>query len=110
MQQRAVAGIGNVFKSEALFLERIDPRTLVSALDDERLRAILRRAKKLLAANVKGGPRITRNSLVGPKSWVYGRARKACFGCKGPIAVIHQGAPPGRSTYFCPRCQQDQRA
>jgi len=106
MQQRAVAGIGNVFKSEVLFLQRIDPRTLVSALDDEALRGILRCARKLLAANVKGGPRVTRNSLVGPKSWVYGRARKACFTCKGPIAVINQGTPPGRSTYFCPRCQE----
>lgn len=107
MQQRALAGIGNVYKSEVLFLERIDPRALVGTLDDDALRRIIRRARSLLLANVKlrGGPRVTRNSLAGPRSWVYGRARKACFVCKGPITTLQQGAPPGRTTYFCARCQ-----
>ncbi len=105
MQQRAVAGIGNVYKSEVLFLERIDPRVPVSALDASTLRRILKRARALLSANVKGGPRVTRNSLAGPRTWVYLRARKACFVCGGAIAALQQGAPPGRTTYFCPRCQ-----
>lgn len=105
MLQRVVAGIGNVYKSEVLFLERIDPRTPVATLDDDVLRALLRRARALLQANVKGGPRVTRNSLAGPRTWVYLRARKACFACGAAIATIRQGAPPGRTTYFCPRCQ-----
>ncbi len=110
MMQRAVAGIGNVYKSEVLFLERIDPRAPVATLDKSALRGILHRARALLAANVKGGPRITRNSLAGPRTWVYARARKACFVCHGPIAMVQQGTPPGRTTYFCPRCQDATRA
>ena len=105
MLQRAVAGIGNVYKSEVLFIERVDPRAPVSALHDDALRALLRRARVLLKANLKGGPRITRNSLTGPRTWVYMRARKACFACRGPISAMQQGASPGRTTYFCPRCQ-----
>jgi endonuclease-8 len=106
MLQRVVAGIGNVYKSEVLFLEKVDPRAPVASLEPAILRGILERARKLLRANVRPGPRITRNSLSGPRTWVYGRARKACFTCRSAIVRIHQGAPPGRSTYFCPNCQQ----
>ncbi len=51
LDQRAVAGIGNVIKSEALFMERLDPWAPVRAFSDDELRALLARASKLLAAN-----------------------------------------------------------
>ncbi len=106
MVQRAVSGIGNVYKSEILYLEKIDPRTRVAALDDEHLRRLLQRARRLLQSNVRSGaPRRTRSSLAGPRLWVYGRRGKPCLSCGAGIAVVRQGHPPGRSTYYCPRCQ-----
>jgi len=104
--QRAIAGIGNVYKSEVLFIEKVSPFTRVADLDDATLVALVRRARKLLKINVAhGGPRVTRGRL-GPRHWVYGRAGSACFRCRKAIAVTRQGAPPGRSTYFCAECQR----
>lgn len=103
--QRVVAGIGNVFKSEVLFLEKIDPRTKVAALHDDELRALLLRASALIRANVRPGPRVTRRALAGPRLWVYGRAGEPCLRCKTAIVRTRQGPPPGRSTYHCPSCQ-----
>jgi endonuclease-8 len=111
--QRALAGIGNVFKSETLFLERVDPRTRVCDIDDERLVAIVRRARSLLHKNAgvglgpRSAPRRTRPSLAGPRVWVYDRAGRPCLACGAIIERIRQG-PPGaaRSTYHCPRCQR----
>ena len=103
--QRALAGIGNVYKSETLFLERIDPRTPVAKLDDSALLGLVRRAAALLGANLGRGPRATRPALAGPRLWVYGRRDRACFRCGTAVAMIRQGAPPGRSSYYCPSCQ-----
>jgi endonuclease VIII len=105
LEQRAVAGIGNIYKSETLFLEAVAPTALVSELDDATLRALVGRARALLAANLGDGPRITRSALQGSRFWVYGRSGKPCFRCRGPIERIARGAPPGRSTYACSRCQ-----
>jgi endonuclease-8 len=103
--QRAVAGIGNVYKSEVLFLEGIHPAVRVSALDDERLRSVLRRARSLLRKNLGPGPRTTRHALRGPRLWVYGRAGRPCLRCGTTVARFTQGPPPGRSTYLCAHCQ-----
>lgn len=105
LAQHALAGIGNVYKSEVLFLERVDPLALVRTLDDATLVRLVRRARDLLGRNLRGGPRVTRFALAGPRLWVYGRARKPCLVCGGPISVVYQGASPGRSTYYCVRCQ-----
>jgi endonuclease-8 len=104
MQQRLVAGIGNVYKSETLFTCRVDPFSKVSTVDDDTLDRLLLEARMLLQRNVHGGPRGTRVALTGSRHWVYMRAREACFVCRGPVSVRKQGAPP-RSTYFCARCQ-----
>jgi len=103
--QRALAGIGNIYKSETLFLEKVDPRAPVASLDDATLHALVTRASTLLRANVGSGPRVTRNALTGPRFWVYGRRGRACFRCARAIEMMHQGAPPGRSTYYCRTCQ-----
>jgi len=104
--QSALAGIGNVYKSEVLFIERVSPFARVGELDDATLAALVRRARKLLQANVAhGGPRVTRGRL-GPRHYVYGRAGRACSRCGNAITAARQGAPPGRSTYFCAECQR----
>jgi endonuclease-8 len=107
--QRALAGIGNIYKSETLFLEKIDPRTPVAALDDSALRGLVRRASALLRGNLGNGPRTTRASLSGPRFWVYGRRGKPCFRCGTAVTMVRQGAPPGRSSYYCSSCQSGER-
>jgi endonuclease-8 len=106
LDQRAMSGIGNVYKSEVLFLEGIDPRTRVASLGESTLREIVERASTLLRRNVlNGGPRTTRPSLRGPRLWVYGRGGRPCGRCGSAIARFKQGPAPGRSTYWCPTCQ-----
>jgi endonuclease VIII len=106
--QRAVAGIGNIYKSETLFLERVNPHAAAASLGEERMRAIVRRAALLMRMNLGKRSRVTRPSLApgaGSRFWVYGRRGRGCFRCGTPIELVRQGAPPGRSTYHCPQCQ-----
>jgi endonuclease-8 len=106
VDQQALAGVGNVYKSEILFLERLDPWKRVSELDEAQLRSVLGTAERLLRANVEAGaPRITTtDSSVRSPVWVYGRAGRPCFRCRGRIRVRRHGNPP-RLTYWCPTCQ-----
>jgi endonuclease-8 len=105
MLQRALAGIGNIYKSETLFLERVNPSAPVSSLDEGTLRALVLRASELLRQNLGDGPRVTRPGLAGPRFWAYGRQGRTCLRCTGTIERMQQGAPPGRSTYHCRGCQ-----
>ena len=105
LDQRAVAGIGNVYKSEVAFLERLDPWAPVAAFDDDELAAALRTARRLLQANVRGGARVTTGSGArGQGLWVYGRAGRPCRRCGTPIEQRRQG-DLARQTFWCPRCQ-----
>lgn len=105
MRQRLVAGIGNVYKSECLFLERVDPFVRTGDLGDDVLRAILGRARTLMRQNLSGRSRTTRRRLRGSRVWVYGRSGRACFECGEAIRMRRQG-DAGRSTYYCPQCQR----
>ncbi|HWE22525.1 MAG TPA: DNA-formamidopyrimidine glycosylase family protein [Myxococcales bacterium] len=102
--QRAVAGIGNVIKAEALFLSGQDPFQRVGEIAADRLAAIVDEAHRLLVANRESGPRTSRRALSGPSLWVYGRSGKPCLRCGTKIVMRRQGAL-ARSTYYCPRCQ-----
>ena len=105
LDQRAVAGIGNVVKSEVCFIERLDPWASVGAVPDEALRAALSTARRVLQANTRGGARNTTGSPVrGQGLWVYGRAGRPCRRCGTRIEVRRQG-DLARLTYWCPRCQ-----
>ena len=105
LDQSAVAGIGNVYKSEVAFLEGLDPWAPVAGFDDEELAAALRTARRLLQANVRGGARVTTGSGVrGQGLWVYGRAGRPCRRCGTPIQLRRQGEL-ARQTFWCPRCQ-----
>jgi endonuclease-8 len=109
--QRAAAGIGNIYKSEVLYLEGIDPRAMLATITDDELRRILRRASVLLRRNLGDGPRATRATLGGaPRLWVYGRGGRPCLRCQTSIVRYLQGPDPGRSTYHCPRCQAPRAA
>lgn len=104
LEQRHLAGIGNVFKAELCFLGRVDPRTPVGDVPD--LAAIVDRAKQLLEANKDRPTRITTGDRrPGHRLWVYGR-RGPCLRCGTRILKAELG-PPGqeRPTYWCPSCQ-----
>lgn len=100
LDQRVAAGIGNVYKSEVLFLHGIDPFTPVRALDPERLRAVFATAHRLLRANLHTNRRVT---YQGGQA-VYGRRGQDCLRCGTPVRMRRQG-PMARSTYWCPTCQ-----
>jgi endonuclease-8 len=105
LDQRAVAGIGNVYKSEVAFLEGLDPWAPVAAFDDADLLNALRTARRLLEANTRGGARITTGSRArGQGLWVYGRAGRPCRRCGTGVQSARQGEM-ARLTYWCPRCQ-----
>jgi endonuclease-8 len=97
LDQRLLAGIGNVWKSEALFAERISPFRRLDALTEDELRALVERASASLRAQVELGhgrrPRA-----------VYGHTGRPCPRCGTAIRSRVQG-DDGRTTYWCPGCQ-----
>lgn len=106
MDQRLLAGIGNVYKSEVLFMARGDPFAPISAFSPGDLARILGLARRLLRLNSAArGPRRTANPLTGSSYHVYRREGQPCFVCGGTVERAQQGNPP-RSTYFCPNCQR----
>ncbi|HET6381295.1 MAG TPA: DNA-formamidopyrimidine glycosylase family protein [candidate division Zixibacteria bacterium] len=105
LDQRVVAGMGNVYKSEVCFIERLDPWAPVGSMAGPRLRTALGTARRLLAANTGGGARVTTGSRrPGASLWVYGRPGRPCRRCGTRILSRRQGEE-ARLTYWCPRCQ-----
>ena len=108
LDQRIASGIGNVYKSEVLFLERCAPRTRLGDISEETFTALYGRAERLILNNLGGGPRITRTVDDGRGIlWVYGRAGKPCFRC-GTSLLRECLGQHARSTYWCPACQSGQ--
>lgn len=94
LDQTLVAGIGNIFKSEACFAARRDPWRPIGGLSDEELHAVLQAARELMLQAAASG----RHTHA-----VYG-GRRACPVCGGRIASRGQG-DANRTTYWCPNCQ-----
>jgi endonuclease-8 len=97
LDQRALAGIGNIWRNETLFAERVDPFARVADLDDATLDRLIVRAHELLRRGVATPGRVA--------MWVYRRAGRPCRRCgtlirSAPLAI---GIP--RTTYWCPACQ-----
>ena len=114
LNQRVVSGIGNVFKSEILFLAGIDPFTPVATLSDDDLVRLVDISRDQLAANVLDrsktlslamGRRTTRSLDPNAKLWVYGRGGKPCRRC-GAIIQSRKTGLDARLTYRCPQCQR----
>src|SRR5262245_22491135 len=113
LDQRVMAGIGNIFKSEVLFLAGVDPFAPASSLPDDQLERIVDVAREQLRANVlpasktlsrSFGIRTTRSLDPREKLWVYGRGGRPCRHCGAPIQSRATGAD-ARLTYWCPSCQ-----
>ena len=105
LDQRNLAGIGNVYKSELCFLLRVTPWLPIGALPAEHTAQLPLLAKKLLEAN-RDRPIRNTTGRRGQDLFVYGRARRPCLRCATPISVADQGdGSRERPTYWCPNCQ-----
>lgn len=116
LDQRNVAGIGNVYKSEVLFLCGVHPEVPSREVPPPILERILDTARSLLQENVMEGTaaqiqtyRSMRRYATGYSEhsdhlWVYGRPNKPCRRCGTAIAVKKIGLD-ARTTYWCPSCQ-----
>lgn len=108
MNQRNVAGLGNIYAAEVLYRARVDPRRAMNKVSGRKLRALYGAVVTVLTDAVKSavaaysGPGAFHSEENFPMA-VYGREGEACLSCCRPVARILQG---GRSTYFCPRCQR----
>jgi endonuclease-8 len=95
LDQRLVAGVGNVYKSEGCFAAALDPWRAVSELSEIELSGVLDALRRLMSAGVESGQR--------PRN-VYRRSGMPCTRCGTPIRSHGQG-DANRITYWCPRCQ-----
>ncbi|GGM49882.1 Fpg/Nei family DNA glycosylase [Microbacterium saperdae] len=113
MDQSVVSGIGNVYRAEMLFRERLNPHTPGRDVREETVRALWRDWVRLLAIGVETGQMMTMDDLTADeyraamasrddRHWVYHRAGLPCRVCGTEIALEEIGA---RKLYWCPRCQ-----
>ena len=113
LDQRIVCGIGNVYKSEALFLAGVDPWRPVGSVSAAEAESIGRVATTLLRkGTLARGPISTYDPpgwlpSHGPSglNWVYGRHRRPCRRCGTSVRARGQG-DTHRTTYWCPSCQR----
>ena len=98
LDQRALAGIGNIWRNETLFVERTDPFATVASLDDDHLRRLVSTARRLLSESASLAP--GRQPMR-----VYRRSGRPCPRCGTPIRSRPLATELPRTTYWCPRCQ-----
>ncbi len=116
LNQKVMAGIGNVFKSEICFACGVNPFRAIATLSKQEVDCLLSTARRFLAANVAegsgdaivtytGGRRTTGSSDPSARLWVYHRSGDQCRRCGTTILMRKQGIG-ARSTYWCPDCQK----
>jgi endonuclease VIII len=101
LDQHAIAGIGNIYKNESLFVARVSPFVVVKSLSREAIENVVTSAAKLMRANVGEGAR--------RRFWVYERGGQPCRRCGSIIQRVKQGVD-ARSTYWCGACQSATRS
>ncbi len=99
LDQRVVAGVGNIWRCEALFLEGCNPWAPVSTVSDEELDALVSTAGRIMGESL--GPFTGR-----PQRWVYRRSGRPCHRCRTPLQSRAQGEQ-ARTAYWCPTCQPE---
>lgn len=105
LDQRVACGIGNVYKSEVLFIERLSPFLALADVPDEALARCFATAADRLRRNLGGGKRVTRFENDGAgRLWVYNRHGKPCLECDTRIRTRRMGRHH-RGTWWCPQCQ-----
>ena len=113
LDQTKVLGLGNIYASEAMFLARTNPQIAANQLSARKANVLFEKIRDVLAESIALGstlnvdPENIDGSYYGggyENHWrVYDREKEPCANCETPVKRIVQG---GRSTYFCPRCQQ----
>lgn len=112
LDQRIVAGLGNIYVCEALFRARINPKRAGGSVSRERLERLVPTIKAVLSEAIEAGGSTLRDfaspdgelGYFSKRFDVYDREGKPCRGkCGGTVRRIVQG---GRSTFYCPRCQR----
>ena len=110
LDQSAIAGIGNIYKSEALFAAKVHPFAAVASLSPETIARVVATAVKMMRANVAepaAGAMTARRTTgrADPRArfWVYGRRGQPCRRCGTPIA--RDARVDARVTYWCSGCQ-----
>lgn len=111
LDQMLVAGIGNIYADEALFLSKIKPKTLCSALKPRQVTALYAAIVKVLQDSIEArGTSFSNfrdvegvNGNYGGVAWVYDRKGEPCRNCETPIERLKLA---GRSAHFCPKCQR----
>jgi endonuclease VIII len=106
LDQRNLAGLGNLYRTEALYLRGLTPWTPVADVPD--LPALVEQGRRLMTANKGRWEQTTTGSLrSGQMHWVFERAGRPCRRCGTPVASAEQGeAPYARLSYWCPHCQR----
>lgn len=107
LDQRTVAGLGNLWVNELLFVRGHSPWTAAGDVDR---RALLRMATRMLRQSIRvrgDGQVTTGNPRPGEEHWVYGRSGQPCRRCRTPIQYLPEraGDPERRATWWCPHCQ-----
>ncbi len=121
MDQTVVAGVGNIYASEALFRAQLSPKRAANRLNPEQIKRLWHAIREVLAGAIRGGSTVPLNfgggksdglfyfgrapgtpDFYGEQLRVYDREGRPCLKCRQPIKRITQAA---RSTYYCPRCQ-----
>lgn len=108
MEQKLISGIGNIYKSEGLFLSRLNPFKSVSKLTDNDFKKLFGVLHKQMIKDLTQPGIITVTPAKikkGFKRYVYKRYHQKCLICGNKIERIYQGKQLPRSTYFCPYCQ-----
>ena len=111
LNQKNVAGLGNIYVDEALFLSRINPLRTAGSLSMAEIKALHEAVNQVIGAGIKDGGttfRDYRNGLGGKGThqdhlYVYSRKGESCRVCGAPIEKTVVG---GRGTYYCPCCQR----
>lgn len=115
LNQRVLAGLGNVYKSEVAFAAGVNPFRAMSTITERELEVMADFAGRWMKANVidgagdgivtySGSRRTTGSSNRDDRLWVYGRQGQECRRCGGIVEMRKQGEQ-ARSTYWCPGCQ-----
>lgn len=113
IDQTALGGLGNVYRSELPFIERVNPLTPLAEVSDKHLRAMLERGTALIRQNSAGGPRVTTPAGTPGNLHVYGRTGRPCPRCSTRIVSQATRARPEsvpRRAYWCPSCQPLRRS
>ncbi len=105
LDQRVLAGVGNEYKNEVLFLEGIHPRRPLADLSPDQIDAMALRSRRIMTPNAeRGGARDT-TGMKGMEGWVYQREGLPCRRCRTAILSDRVGARHPRVTFWCPVCQ-----